>query len=427
MLNSSDTQNHTHSRTFEKMNFIFLSLVGFAAFYLLLPFVTTAVAQLFPRKERLPGGSLTHSTPQALTHSFNFACLITCYKNADIARPLVESLLRQSHPYLMVYLVADECPPVSWTFDDPRFVCLEPEIPLRLKAKSIIHGMENFRRAHDFTVVFDGDNLAHPHFLKEINAFAEAGATAIQGQRTAKNLDTRFAAMDSLGEFYKNWVERVVPFRLGSAAVISGSGMAVETGLYREYLQSPDIEIGKTQWKKMLQEDKILQNFLLRRDLKICYAWDAICFDEKVSTGEAVQTQRSRWLFSYFQNLPNSLGILRRAVTGFSWNQLLFGLITFGLPMFILLGFSLILAGFGLIFFPKTGIALVGCIAVFCLNVLWTLRLSNVPPPVWQAVGGLPLFGWRQFLGLFKMANPNKNFKHTEVGRAVSIEDVLKK
>lgn len=405
------------------MNNLFLGLftvgAGILVFYLLLPFLTTLFAQFFSKKERRTGTALSQK-------DFDFGCVITCYKNADIARPLVESLLRQTHPNLMVYLVADECPPLKWTFDDLRFRAFEPSPSLRLKAKSIIHAMENFQRKHDFTVVFDGDNLAHPQFLENIQKYARAGATAIQGQRTAKNLDTRFAAMDSLGEFYKNWVERVVPFRLGSSAVISGSGMAVETDLYWQYLRSDEIERGKHQWKKMLQEDKILQNFLLRRDEKIAFAWDAVCFDEKIATGDAAQTQRSRWLFSYFQNLPNSLGLLRRGLTNFSWNQLLFGLITFGLPMFILLGFSVVFAAIALLFAPKISLALFAAMCIYVLNVLWTLKLSNVPQPVWSAVGSLPAFAWRQFLGLFKMFNPNKNFKHTEARQAVSIDEILK-
>lgn len=393
---------------------------GILIFYLLLPFLTTLFAQFFPKKER-------RTNPAISEKNFDFGCVITCYKNADIARPLVESLLRQSHPNLMVYLVADECPPLQWTFDDLRFRAFQPRPSLRLKAKSIIHAMENFQRKHDFTVVFDGDNLAHPDFLEIIQKYARSGETTIQGQRTAKTLETRYAAMDSLGEFYKNWVERVVPFRLGSSAVINGSGMAVETNLYWEYLRSEEIERGKHQWKKMLQEDKILQNFLLRRGEKISFAWDAICFDEKISTGDAAQTQRSRWLFSYFQNLPNSLGLLRRGLTNFSWNQLLFGLITFGLPMFILLGFSIIIGVISLLFAPKISLVIFAAMTIYALNVLWTLQLSNVPAAVWSAVWSLPAFAWRQFLGLFKMFNPNKNFKHTEVGRAVSIEEVLKK
>jgi cellulose synthase/poly-beta-1,6-N-acetylglucosamine synthase-like glycosyltransferase len=406
------------------MNHLLLALfsvgASFLIFYLLLPFVTTLLAQFFPKKEKKPAAPIS-------TKNIDFGCVITCYKNADIARPLVESLLRQTHQNFHIYLLADECPKLDWTFDDPRFHALQPDPPLRLKAKSIIYAMENFQRKHDFTVVFDGDNLAHPDFLEIIQKYILSGFDVVQGQRTAKNLETRFAAMDSLGEFYKNWVERVVPFRLGSSAVISGSGMAVETELYWEYLRSPEIEIGKTQWKKMLQEDKILQNFLLRKKSKIAFAWNALCFDEKISTGDAAQTQRSRWLFSYFQNIPNSLGLLGRSMVGFSWNQFLFGLITFGLPMFILLGFSILFATIGLFFAPKISILLFASCAIFALNVLWTLQLSEVPKQVWQAIWSLPAFVGRQFLGLFKMFNPNKNFKHTETGRAVSIEEILKK
>ena len=76
----------------------------------------------------------------------------------------------------------------------------------------------------------------------------------------------------------------------------------------------------------MLQEDKILQNNLLYKDEKIVYAKNAIVFDEKVVSGDQVETQRSRWLFSYFQNLPNSSGLILKGLTRFSWNQFFFGL-----------------------------------------------------------------------------------------------------
>ena len=146
---------------------------------------------------------------------------------------------------------------------------------------------------------------------------------------------------------------------LGSSTVISGSGMAVETDLYAAYLASPEIEQGKTQWKKMLQEDKILQNNLLYKDEKIVYAKNAIVFDEKVVSGEQVETQRSRWLFSYFQNLPNSSGLILKGLTRFSWNQFFFGLITIAPPLFILLFLSMVSAVLGLLIAPKIGIGTV--------------------------------------------------------------------
>jgi cellulose synthase/poly-beta-1,6-N-acetylglucosamine synthase-like glycosyltransferase len=249
---------------------------------------------------------------------------------------------------------------------------------------------------------------------------------AIQGQRTAKNLDTLMACADALGEFYKNYVDRVAPYRIGSSAVISGSGMAVEAELYKAYLSSPEIEQGKHQWKKMLQEDKILQNYLLRKNTKIAYAWDAICYDEKVSNADAVETQRSRWLFSYFQNIPNSLGILRRGLFNLSWNQWLFGLVTIAPPMFVMLFAAFGFAVLGLFINPWVSLALVVAVALFIGTIFWTLYLSQAPNQVWIAVAAMPSFVLRQIKGLFKMANPNKNFKHTEHKVSVTIEEVLK-
>ena len=69
--------------------------------------------------------------------------------------------------------------------------------------------------------------------------------------------------------------------------------MAVEAELYKAYLYGEDIQKGKHLWKKMLQEDKILQNFLLRKKEKIVFAKDAIVYDEKVTEANQVETQRS--------------------------------------------------------------------------------------------------------------------------------------
>lgn len=398
---------------------IFYILAGLVILQLLLPFLTVAFAQMLGHERLRPG------VPE--TRKFDFGCIITAYRNSRIAKPLVLSLLRQTHENQMVYLVADECADVDFDdITDPRFVLLCPEPPLRLKAKSIIHAMENYRRPHDFTVVFDADNLAHPHFLAEINRYANSGHRCIQGQRTAKNLDTEMAAADSLGELYKNYTERYAPYLLGGSAVISGSGMATETNLYWEYLRSPEIEQGKHLWKKMLQEDKILQNFLLRRNDHIVYAWNAIIYDEKVDSAAAVQTQRSRWLFSYFQNVPNALGILRRGLFGLSWNQFYFGLVTLALPMFLQLGAAFVLAVAGLFLAPMVSLAIVLALGVFAATVIWTMKLSDAHAAVWGAVGTTPSFIWQQFRGLFKMSNPNKNFKHSEHTKYVSVDELLK-
>lgn len=381
------------------------------------PFITVVIAQVFG-KEKL----VSRYFPE---RNFDFACIITAYKNAAIARPLVESLLRQTHGNFSIYLVADECPDVDFGVYDERFVLLRPETPLRLKIKSIIHTTGHFRRQHEYVVIFDADNLAHPKFLEEINKYANAGYRCIQGQRTAKNLDTSYAALDSLGERYKNYTERYVPHLLGCSAVISGSGMATETGLYLAYLESPEIALGQERGRKMLQEDKILQNFVLRQNRKIAYARQAIVYDEKVDSAEAVEMQRSRWLYSYFQNLPNAAELIWLGVKRFSFNQLYFGFITFALPMFILVGMGCVLVLLGISISPHGSEAVVAAIFIFILNILLCLKLDHAPPPVWKAIRSVPKFIWRQATGLLKMANPDKNFKPTEHKKLVSVDDVL--
>jgi cellulose synthase/poly-beta-1,6-N-acetylglucosamine synthase-like glycosyltransferase len=175
----------------------------------------------------------------------------------------------------------------------------------------------------------------------------------------------------------------------------------------------------------MLQEDKILQNYLLYQKEKIVYAKDALIYDEKVTTGDAVETQRGRWLYSYFQNLPNTIGLLLRGFFLFNWNQLLFSLTTIIPPMFILLGISLIWMCVSALVSLKMALAMFVAIGVFGLNIFLSLYLSRVPQPIWNAIWSLPKFAARQFTAMFKMRNPDKNFKHSEHTVQVSIEEIL--
>jgi len=403
------------------LSFIFMILSGVLIFFLVFPFVMVVLSAIF--KDRVKPIKKGDSDYKEV----DYGCIITAYKNAEIAKPLIQSLVKtQKYSKLHVYLVADECDVSDWDLKDAKLTLLRPDPSLRLKAKSIIHAIENFVRPHEYIAVFDADNLAHPQFFNVINKYVNNGHRAVQGQRTAKNLDTVYACADATGEFYKNYVDRYLPYVLGSSAVISGSGMAVEAELYKSYLASPEIEQGKHQWKKMLQEDKILQNVLLREDERITYAWDAIVFDEKVVSGDQVETQRSRWLFSYFQNMTNSSSLLLKGLVTFNWNKLLFGIVTISPPLFILLGISILVAVVGLFVNMTWGLLLIGAIGIFAVNILLTLYLSKAPKQIWSALWGLPLFVLNQFKGLLKMGNPDKNFKHSEHTRKVSIEEVMK-
>ena len=397
-------------------------LLGIVAFWLtaqlVYPALTVALARMFGRD--LP---VKDTNVEA-----DIACIITAYKNVEIARPLVESLLKQRYSRFCVYLVADECPAPEFGFDDERLTVLRPDPPLRLKVRSIIHAVSHFRRKHEYIAVFDADNVTHPDFLKETNRYLQQGYRCVQGRRTAKNTDTGYAGADGIGESYKNYIERYVPWLLNGSAVISGSGMTTAYDEYVGYLNSPEISQGNLKGKRMLQEDKILQNYLVRRGVQIAYARRAIVFDEKTETAKGVETQRSRWLYSYFQNVPNALRIAWDGlVGGFDLRMLYFAWVTLALPLFIQLGLSVLTAAIAWFVTPVWTYILMSALILFAGNTLLVLRLDGAPGSLWRSVARVPSFFWLQFKSLLKMRNPDKYFAHTEHRRVLRVDELAER
>ena len=378
------------------------------------PAITVALARVLGRD--LPAGEATSEA--------DIACVITAYKNVEITRPLIESLLKQRYERFCIYLVADECPPPQFHFDDPRFVLLRPGPPLRLKVRSIIYAVSRFQRPHDYIAIFDADNLAHPDFLRETNRYLQQGYRCVQGRRTAKNTSVGYAGADGIGESYKNYIERYVPWLLKGSAVISGSGMTTTSEEYIGYLNSPEISQGNRKGKRMLQEDKILQNYLVRRGIQIAYARQAIVFDEKTETAQGVETQRSRWLYSYFQNIPNALKIAWEGLQKFDLRKLYFAWVTLALPLFIQLGLALLVAAAAWFIAPTWTYVLMSALILFAGNTLLVLRLDDAPGSLWQSMARVPSFFWLQLRSLLKMRNPDKYFAHTEHRRALRVDEL---
>ena len=86
----------------------FYIISGILTFFLVLPFLTVLAAQ-FAKNNAKP------TFPEGKTlKEYDFANIITAYKNAEIAKPLVASLLRQNHQNHHVYLVADGADVSNW-------------------------------------------------------------------------------------------------------------------------------------------------------------------------------------------------------------------------------------------------------------------------------------------------------------------------
>lgn len=394
------------------LQIILLAVQLFIIFFLLLPFFNTFFSLLVPRKK----------LKKNFDKKYDFAAVITAYKNIDIAIPCVDSILKQKYENYIVYLVADQCDLSNVNINDTRVVILNPEEKLGSKVKSIKYAIDNFKRKHEAIIIFDPDNLAHPQMFSKMNLYFNNGYKAVQGRRTAKNVDTVYACLDAMGEYYYNYVTKYAPYKLRSSSPIAGSGMALDYDLYVEHLNN----YSEDSTKVIVAEDKILQAEIVAKGLEIAFARDAIIYDEKVSSGAQVKRQRTRWINSYFKYSLKAIQIIFQGIVNFSWNQFLFGLNIFLPPLFLLVlssGFFFILN-----FFIDKQIFIVWLCAlmIFVLNFNAALLLSNVEKEIWRSMWGIPLFMFNQIMALLKIKRSNKDFMETVHTKVVTIDDVLK-
>ena len=396
-------------------NYVIISINFVLIFFLLFPFVTIIFSILFRNKKSV--GKIIKEN--------DFACIITAYKNVAITQPLIDSLQKQDYKNYQIYLVADDCDLSEVDLSGTNTIILRPEKKLGSKVKSIIHAMNNFTRNHDALIIFDPDNVSHPNFLHEINRYFNLGYKAIQGKRIAKNLDNVYACLDATGEMYYNYTGKLVPYKIGSSANIAGSGMAIEVQAYKDYLNSKFIASNLD--KVIVAEDKVLQNVLISKGIRIAFAPDALVFDEKVSSGQQVQRQRTRWINSYFQNIVESSKLIFLGVKNFNINQLLFGLFTIYPPLFILVFSTIFLLVFDMFFSPDMMMFLMASMAIFVLNFMLVLYLSKAPKEIWKSLWGIPVFIYFQVSALLRMKKANKDFMHTQHTKFVTIDHLMKK
>jgi cellulose synthase/poly-beta-1,6-N-acetylglucosamine synthase-like glycosyltransferase len=396
--------------------FIYILLVFnlIIVFFLIFPFLTVVFSLPIQEREK--------NEPVAET---DFACIITAYQNAAIAIPLIDSFLKQNYGNYHIYLVADDCNMANISVVDSRLSILLPEKKLGSKVKSFIYGMKGFVRNHEAVVILDPDNLGHPDFLKELNKYMKAGYKAVQGKRIAKNLDSVYACIDATGELYFNYTLKYVPYLLGSSANIAGSGMAIETSLFKAYLSNK--RIADHLDKVIVAEDKIMQNVLVTHGVQIAFAKNALLYDEKVAKSDQVVRQRSRWLNSYFENIKYAGRLMVYGITSGNINRTLFGLLTIFPPMFLIVGSSLFLLLADALFSPALFFLLAGAGMVFLLNFILVLYLGNAPAAIWKNLYGIPAFVFFQVVALFRMKKANKDFLATTHTNYVTIDHVINK
>ncbi len=255
---------------------IVLVLLGLATLYIFI----FSFAGLFYKQK-------AYATPSAFK---KMAVLIPGYKEDEVIIEVAESALMQSYPtdFYDVVIIAD-------SFEKETLVKLR-EMPIKLvevsfekstKAKALNKAMQQLDNSYDIAVILDADNLMEKDFLKKINASFEGNFIAVQGHRTAKNLNNSWAILDAISEEINNNIFRKGHRVTGLSSAIIGSGMAFKYGYFKDLMADA---------KAVGGFDKEIELRLLKAGHKIEYLDDAIVYDEKIQKSDVFGNQRRRWL-----------------------------------------------------------------------------------------------------------------------------------
>jgi cellulose synthase/poly-beta-1,6-N-acetylglucosamine synthase-like glycosyltransferase len=226
------------------------------------------------------------------------AVLIPGYKEDDVIVEVAKDATRQNYPkeYFDIIIIADSFKPqtLEALYALPVRV-IEVNFEKSTKSKALNEVFARLPDVYDLAVVLDADNLMATGFLQKINAAFVLDTVAVQGHRSAKNLDSSLAVLDAISEEINNHIFRKGHRALGLSSAIIGSGMAFRYDYFKK-LMATVTAIGGF--------DKEIELKLMSEGHTVAYLDDAIVYDEKVQKADAFSNQRRRWLsaqLTYFR------------------------------------------------------------------------------------------------------------------------------
>lgn len=392
--------------------FLFLFIQLLIALYILVPtfsLLSYLVLNLF--KVKTP----YQKKPFLTNRDFEFGFIVTAHQEAQFILPIVDSILKQTYPNFYVYVVADDCDVSNMPFTDRRVILLKPQTPLHSKIKSIQYALSNFKKKHDAVIILDSDNLIHPHFLEVMNNHFRKGYRVVQADFKPKNTDTIYARMDAIGDMYNFFLDREARMRLGISSSIWGSGVAIDYDLYNE-----------VKYTSFLGGfDKKLQAHLVQRVDRMMFAPEAILYDEKITSGGSLETQRTRWIFAYFTYLKDSWAIFRNGIKRGNFNLVYFGFITLRPPLFMVLGAAFLITTINYFISKALFVTWLALLLSFVLSFIGIVALKSKSVKYLQALVMMPFFVLRQVAALLKISKAKTSFLKTQHTKLVYIDDVM--
>lgn len=382
------------------------------AIYLMIPLLSLMLYSIMKLFSKPP----IERFKKIINRNHEFGIIITAHQEIKFIDPLVDSILNQQYKYFYIYIVIDDCQTIIPTYENPRIVILSPTPALHSKIKSIDYAINNLKNTLDAIIIFDADNIIHPSFLDYINQYFQKGFEVVQANFKPKNIDSDYARMDAIGDMFNFFIERQSRMWLGLSSAIWGSGIAIKLSLYKEI-----------KYKYYLGGfDKKMQSHLVKRVNKIAFAEEAILFDEKITTGQSLQNQRTRWISSYFKYFKESFSIFQYGIQKINFNLIYFGFVTMRPPLFIVFTLALLFGILNIFIFPGIVLAWPIIVLTFIVTFITIIIIKGRDVRYILTIFKLPLFIFQQFLSLLKIKKAKKRFLKTEHTKIVYIKDILK-
>ena len=343
------------------------------------------------------------------------AVLIPGYKEDEVIVEVARESLLQDYPreWFDVVIIADSFQPETLVhLRELPIKVIEVKFDKSTKSKALNKAMDQLPVGYNIAVVLDADNIMAPDFLVKINAAFEMNFVAVQGHRTAKNMNTSLAILDSISEEINNHIFRKGHRVFGLSSAIIGSGMAFRYEFFKEMMASVTAVGGF---------DKEIELKMLRNRHTIAYLDDAYVYDEKVQKAEVFSNQRRRWLSAqlhYFRQ--DFLSALKALITQGNIDYFDKAIQFIQPPRILLLG---AVFSFGILFFLlnlllglntafNTGwiILATACVLAFIFSVPATFYNAKTL----KAVASLPKGMILMMGSLLKIKGANKQFIHTK-------------
>lgn len=219
-----------------------------------------------------------------------FSIIIPAHNEEKVIKDIITDFLNQSYPLFEIIVVCHNCEDrtyeVAHSIKDERVKVIELKTSQSGKALALNEALKY--ASGDIVVQMDADNrVGSDFFWKALPYFADPEVQAIQVRLATKNADFNLITKCQQLEYdlfgMPFWEGRGA---LGLSCTIGGTGVIIRKGILEEVKG----------WENELIEDFDLYCKLIQKGIKVIYAPDVECFDEKPPYWSALITQRARWI-----------------------------------------------------------------------------------------------------------------------------------